>query len=316
MKLGIVFDQIMTLHYDSVGHPECPERILKIYHYILKNKLVGHRSGQFKPINSRYALMDELLLCHSSDYLEQFKKTAYDSKARLLLEDNSNSIYINQDTWRCALLATGSVLELAYSINSGEIDAGVAIVRPPGHHACRSAPMGFCFFNHVAIASLKLAQLGEKVLIVDWDVHDGNGTRELVHGKEGIMFYSIHRYDNGAFYPGTGVPGEVNNTKSVGFNNIIAGDIHYITEFKKISAWLANNNFKPTIIVISAGFDAAKGDPLGGYNVTPEGYARLTTILQEISKRVLIVLEGGYNLKSITVSLLACMYQLIENQSM
>lgn len=313
-SLGIVFDPFM-LNHAANSDVETEFRLSYVYKTLLDNSYIGTQFGQFKPIRSRPATMEEIALCHSMSYLESLQRTASSQEERDLVEDldQTGSIALNEHSWECAVLAAGSVVSLADALVAGQIQRGVALVRPPGHHACVDRPMGFCLLGNVAIAAKSLVQRGERVLIVDWDIHHGNGTQELVFNVPGVMFYSIHRYDCGKFYPRTGEPGEYFNIKNVGFSKPATSvhDNDYIYEFTQIPVWLSNCDFKPTVILVSAGFDAAEGDPIGGYQLTPECYATLTQQLLKICPRLLLILEGGYNPKSVTNSLIACMDRLI-----
>jgi acetoin utilization deacetylase AcuC-like enzyme len=292
-KVGYVYDKDMEKHCD-IGHVERPERTSIIYKNLDKSKLIR--------VPSREATTREVLTCHNYTEFTKFS------------EQSNSDMYYNKHTKNAAYLALGSTIALSERIQSGDLNSGFAIVRPPGHHACSDKVMGFCFFNNVAVTAKLLQKKGEKVLIVDWDIHHGNGTQNIVENNEGIVYYSIHRYDYGKFYPGTGKPGLVGNTINVGLNEE-SGDSVYIKEIKKIKHYLKILEFKPTMIIVSCGFDAAVGDPLGGYQVTPVGYYHLTTILQNICSKIMIVLEGGYNITSIRDSALACIDALQDYHS-
>jgi len=182
-------------------------------------------------------------------------------------------------------------------------------VRPPGHHAGVKQAMGFCLHNNAAVAALAAKRAGaKKVLIVDWDVHHGNGTQEIFEGDKSVLYVSLHRHEYGNFYPGTGAAHEVGILDGQGFSVNIpwsrggVGDNDYIFAFKTVVLPIAAE-FAPDITIISAGFDAARGDPLGCCDVTPMGYSIMTSLLTACSGgRLLVILEGGYNLRSISSS--------------
>ncbi|KTF73398.1 hypothetical protein cypCar_00032786 [Cyprinus carpio] len=177
-------------------------------------------------------------------------------------------------------MAVGCVIEVAFKVAAGELKNGFAVVRPPGHHAEESTAMGFCFFNSVAITAKLLQQkLGVgKILIIDWDIHHGNGTQQAFYNDPNVLYISLHRYDDGNFFPGSGAPEEVGAGPGEGFNVNIAwtggveppmGDVEYLTAFRTVVMPIANE-FSPDVVLVSAGFDAVEGhqSPLGGYNVT------------------------------------------------
>ncbi|XP_042370787.1 histone deacetylase 6-like [Plectropomus leopardus] len=184
-----------------------------------------------------------------------------------------------------------------------QVSNGVAIVRPPGHHAERDSPCGFCFFNTAALAARHAQKISQdaplRVLILDWDVHHGNGTQHIFEDDESVLYVSLHRYDNGTFFPSSedAAPDRVGVSKGVGFNVNVAwsggrmGDSDYLAAFHRVVMPIATE-FNPGLVLVSAGFDAARGDPLGGYHVTPEGYAHLTHLLMSLAGgRVLLILE-------------------------
>lgn len=236
----------------------------------------------------------------------------------------------NQSTAESAYLAAGSVIEMTQRILEGKLANGVAVVRPPGHHATCGCSMGFCVFNSVAVAAR--AALREhwgnarRVLILDWDVHHGNGTQKIFESDSSVLYISIHRYDDGEFFPG-GTRGHFANagigtgrgyTVNIpwdcpGGRDGSPGDADYLLAFEQIVEPMCGD-FRPDVVLVSAGFDAAVGDPLGGCQVTPGGFYEMTRRLQALPSakgRVIIALEGGYNLKSTARSMSACTSALL-----
>ncbi|XP_069033810.1 histone deacetylase 6 [Embiotoca jacksoni] len=314
---GLVYDESMMEHVNMWDrhHPEQPQRIFKIFSRHQQLGLV-HRCQR---IPARPATEEELSLCHSVQHVELMKTTAV-MKPRDLhkLAEDFNSIYINNQSFRCAQLAAGGCFNAVGAILSGQVSNGVAIVRPPGHHAERDSPCGFCFFNTVALTARYAQKISQdpllRVLILDWDVHHGNGTQHMFEDDDSVLYVSLHRYDNGTFFPSSedAAPDRVGVANGAGYNVNVAwsggrmGDPEYLAAFHRVVMPIATE-FNPGLVLVSAGFDAARGDPLGGYNVTPEGYAHLTHLLTSLAAgRVLVVLEGGYNLTSISESMAMC----------
>ncbi|XP_052061653.1 histone deacetylase 6-like isoform X3 [Mytilus californianus] len=310
----IVYDDDMRAHKaDSRGHPEDPDRITRIFD---KHVELGLLERCLR-VQSRHATESELQLIHSSKYVEEMKelpeKTVFDLRR---LAWNYNSIYLCQETYNCALLATGSLLNVVHTVLTGQASSGVAVVRPPGHHAECTKCMGFCFFNNVAIAA-KYAQekFGlKRVLILDWDVHHGNGTQHQFYQDNSVLLINLHRYDYGCFYPSSedGSEEKVGEGEGEGYNVNIAwnhgfmGDAEYIAAFHQIVMPIASQ-YSPELVLVSAGFDSAIGDPLGGYMLSPSGYAHMTHMLSSLANgRVILSLEGGYNLTSISHSMCMC----------
>uniref|UniRef100_UPI00398F7FA9 histone deacetylase 6 n=1 Tax=Pristiophorus japonicus TaxID=55135 RepID=UPI00398F7FA9 len=251
-------------------------------------------------------------------------KATKDLKPRDLHRKSSeyNSIYIAPRSYDCALLAVGSVCNVVKAVLDRQVRNAVAIVRPPGHHADRDKACGFCLFNNVALAArFAQQQVGHKmrVLILDWDIHHGNGTQLIFEDDPSVLYISIHRYDNGTFFPNThdGDYIKVGKGKGEGFNVNIAwnegrmGDSEYMAAFQRVVMPIAYQ-YRPELVLVSAGFDSARGDPLGGCDVTPECFAHLTHMLQGLAGgRVVLVLEGGYNLSSISESMAMCTRTLL-----
>ncbi|KAM9003142.1 LOW QUALITY PROTEIN: histone deacetylase 4 [Sarcophilus harrisii] len=225
-----------------------------------------------------------------------------------------------------ARLAVGCVVELVFKVATGELKNGFAVVRPR-HHAEESTPMGFCYFNSVAIAAKLLQQRlnVNKILIVDWDVHHGNGTQQAFYSDPNVLYISLHRYDDGNFFPGSGAPDEVGTGPGVGFNVNMAftggldspmGDTEYLTAFRTVVMPVANE-FGPDVVLVSSGFDAVEGHPtpLGGYNLSAKCFGYLTKQLMGLAGgRIVLALEGGHDLTAICDASEACVSALLGNE--
>ncbi|XP_041821966.1 histone deacetylase 4-like isoform X2 [Chelmon rostratus] len=240
---------------------------------------------------------------------------------------DSDTIWNEVHSSSAARLAVGSVVELVFKVATRELKNGFAVVRPPGHHAEESTPMGFCYFNSVAIAAKLLQQRlnVNKILIVDWDVHHGNGTQQAFYDDPNVLYLSIHRYDDGNFFPGSGAPDEVGSGPGVGFNVNVAftggldppmGDAEYLAAFRSVVMPIANE-FAPDIVLVSSGFDAVEGHPppLGGYTLTSKCFGYLTRQLMTLAGgRVVLALEGGHDLTAICDASEACVAALLGQE--
>ncbi|XP_043103725.1 histone deacetylase 6 isoform X2 [Puntigrus tetrazona] len=318
---GLVYDQRMMLHHNMWDghHPELPQRISRIF---CRHGELGLVSRCLR-IPARLATEEELALCHSSEHIGIIKSTEH-MKPRDLhrLGNDYNSIYISNESYTCALMAAGSCFNSVQAMLTGQVRNGVAIVRPPGHHAEKDTACGFCFFNTAALAARyaqSITRESLRVLILDWDVHHGNGTQHIFEEDDSVLYISLHRYEDGAFFPNSEDANfdKVGQGKGRGYNVNIPwsggkmGDPEYLAAFHHIVMPIARE-FAPELVLVSAGFDAARGDPLGGYQVTPEGYAHLTHQLMSLAAgRVLVILEGGYNLTSISESMCMCTSMLL-----
>jgi len=237
-----------------------------------------------------------------------------------------DSVYLSRNTPKCALLAAGGAIEASRAVLNGQVKNSIAIIRPPGHHAEHNTPMGFCFFNNVPVAARACQQefgdAARKILILDWDVHHGNGVQNMFYDDPNVLYISIHVSQNGAFYPsgndkdhlhcgsGAGMGKNVN----VPWKTAGMGDADYIYAFQQIVMPIAQD-FDPDLVFVCAGFDAAEGDMIGGCHVTPAGYAHMTHMLMSLAGgKVVVCMEGGYNLRSIAVSALAVTRTLMGEQ--
>lgn len=308
------FDERMLLHCEVVmkshPHPERPDRLKAIAASLAA---AGLFPGKCILIPAREIQLEELQKVHSSDHIEAVQQSSC-----LFSSYFTPDTYANQHSALAARIAAGLCADLAFLIMSGKTSNGFALVRPPGHHAGIRQAMGFCLHNNAAVAALAAQTAGAKrVLIVDWDVHHGNGTQEIFDGNKLVLYVSLHRHENGRFYPGTGAAIEVGVMDGKGYSVNIpwsrggVGDNDYIFAFQHIVLPIASE-FAPDITIISAGFDAARGDPLGCCDVTPAGYAQMTHMLSSLSRgKLLVILEGGYNLRSISSSATAVVKVLL-----
>ena len=309
-KPGIVRDDFYKKHINGYSHPECPERLEIIYEMLDQPEM----NGLFKKIFSREATEEEITAVHAPSYYRTVSETALRRGITPLDADTS----AGPDSFRAAKLAAGGVLSLVDLIQEELLENGFALVRPPGHHAEANRSMGFCIFNNVAIGALYLIKKFnlDKVLIVDWDLHHGNGTQHSFYENPQILYFSTHQYP---FYPGTGNFEDVGKGKGKGFTVNVplqpgAGDEEYNAIFREILIPVARE-FSPDFILVSAGFDIHSDDPLGGMRVTPEGFASLTRMLmdsahQTCKGKLAMVLEGGYGLNGLRDSFRAVLFEL------
>ncbi|CAD6886348.1 unnamed protein product [Tilletia laevis] len=314
---GLVYDDRLLLHDipGPISHPEAPERVEAIY------KLLN-RSGctlRMKRIPVREATKEEVLKVHDEGLWNGVEMSAFFPHKKLarrtpLLEAVS-SLYVNEYSALCTRLACGGTIELCDAVASRRIKNGFAVVRPPGHHAEPNHSMGFCFYNNVAVAVKTLRErypdgpnAVKRVLILDWDVHHGNGTQRAFWDDPDTLYVSLHRYENGEYYPG-GTYGAIETvgprdhpaqgtTVNIGWPTIGMGDADYLHAFREVVMPIARE-FGPDFVIISAGFDAAEGDQYGECCVTPRGYAHMTHMLSSLAGgRMAVVLEGGYNVQA------------------
>ncbi|KAI3463770.1 hypothetical protein Pfo_020433 [Paulownia fortunei] len=311
---AIGFDERMLLHEEVVmkshPHPERPDRLRAIAASLAA---AGIFPGRCYPISAREITREELLMVHSLENIEAVELTSH-----VLSSYFTPDTYANQYSASSARLAAGLCFDLAAAIYSGSAKNGFALVRPPGHHAGVKQAMGFCLHNNAAIAASAAQIAGaKKVLIIDWDVHHGNGTQEIFEKNKSVLYISLHRHEGGKFYPGTGSVYEIGTMGAEGYCVNVpwsrggVGDNDYVFAFQQVVLPIASE-FDPDFTIISAGFDAARGDPLGCCDVTPTGYAQMTQMCCDLSGgKLLVILEGGYNLRSISSSAIAVIKVLL-----
>ncbi len=300
-KTGLLVDERYTLHDTGPGHPERAERLEAIDRR-LKSEGFYKRVERIKPAP---ADLDPIELIHDRTYIQRVRVTCKKGASFIDTPDSA----ICPKSYDIALLAVGGILQLVDAVMTGKCANGFAAIRPPGHHAERNKSMGFCLFNNIAIAARYLQEKHDvgKVLILDWDVHHGNGTQHSTEEDPTIFFCSLHQHPS-TCYPGTGFPHEVGKGKGKGtvLNLPMApglGNDAYKEAFEK-QFLPAANKFKPGFILVSAGFDAHARDPLASMNVTAEGFEYMAKATLDLAEkhcegRVVSMLEGGYNLQAL-----------------
>jgi len=308
-RTGIVKDDKYLNHCIGEDHPECPERLQALYSMLEDPEM----AGRFKEVTARSATKEELYLVHSSDYVMQLEAT--EGAAFTPLDSDTGTCALSHEA---ALLAAGGLCQAVALVCSGELDNAFAMIRPPGHHAESSCAKGFCLYNNIAIAA-KFAQnqLGlERVLIVDWDLHHGNGTQHCFEQDPTVLYFSVHQRHT---FPGTGKFRERGKNEGKGYTvnlplPVGCGNGDYLLLFERILKPIALA-FSPELVLVSAGFDIHVADPLGAMTVSPEGFAGLTRSVMQIADtschgRLVITLEGGYNLEALRDSVKAVLLEL------
>ncbi|GME70031.1 unnamed protein product [[Candida] boidinii] len=333
LKTGLCYDvrmryhaKILTSYFEYIDpHPEDPRRIYRIYKILAENGLINDPtlSGRddigdlMIKIPVREATKEEILSVHTEEHLKFIESTQTMTKEQLMEQtEKADSVYFNSDSLLSAKLSCGGAIEACKAVVEGKVKNALAVVRPPGHHAEPDAPGGFCLFSNVAVAAKTILnnypESVRRIIIVDWDVHHGNGTQKAFYDDPRVLYISLHRYEQGKYYPGTKAGGaeQCGSGKGEGFNVNVpwpiggVGDPDYIYAFRKVIMPICYE-FNPDLVIISSGFDAADGDIIGGCHVSPAGYGHMTSYLKSLAKgNLCVVLEGGYNLNSIAVSAL------------
>jgi acetoin utilization deacetylase AcuC-like enzyme len=302
---GLVFDHAYRRHNPGAAHPESPDRYLALSESFRKAGILESAPR----IVPRIATEDDIHLVHTRHYWKTVLHDV-DRKADRLSTGDTD---LGEHTLETALLAAGGTLSAIDAVFEGKVRNAFAVVRPPGHHANASRGMGFCVFNTVAIAARYAQKLYgvDRVLIVDWDVHHGNGTQEVFYSDHSVLFFSTHQWP---YYPGTGTADETGEGAGKGYTincPFPAGSGHaeILGAFRKILLPAAIQ-FKPDLVLISAGFDSRRGDPLGRFTLKDSDFAEMTALLMEVADRsangrIVSVLEGGYNLPGLASASLA-----------
>nr|CAD7196245.1 unnamed protein product [Timema douglasi] len=319
-KVCLVYDEVMLKHVCTfnMAHVETPNRLVATWK-LLKEYHLLDRCLRLK---GRLATDSEISLVHSDEYMDFMKRTEeLDNAKRKEAATKLQSVYFNEHTLTAAKMAVGSVLEVLDSVLLGESQTGFALVRPPGHHAEKDTCFGFCFFNNVAVAaSVSVSKYNlKRVLILDWDIHHGNGIQHSFSDSSSVLYISIHRYDNGNFYPGSpdasetvvGTGDGIGFTVNIPWSKSKMGDVEYLSAFQQVVLPIAYE-YNPELVLVAAGFDAAWGDFIGSCSVTPECFALMTHWLSALAGgRVILCMEGGYNVTSVSHSVVMCTKALL-----
>lgn len=315
-KVAILYSDKFLLHDTGPDHPERPERLTSTVNFLKNHPLLSPYLTwpKFKP-----ATFDILNLVHTKEYIKLVEHEINTLKNTTAYLSTGDTV-ISKHTLEAASLAVSAGTSGIDEIMTGKVSSAFALVRPPGHHATASHGMGFCVFNNIAIATRYLQKFYglERILIVDFDVHHGNGTQDIFYEDDSVFYFSVHQHP---FYPGTGRPTEKGSGPGKGYTLNVdlpagSGDEALINSVK---AYLepAMQKFKPEFILVSAGFDAHQGDLLGQLNYTKKGYKQVAKILHHIadlyaSNRTLYMLEGGYTPDNITQSVNEILNVLVE----
>lgn len=309
-KTAVFKDDLFLEHQPGYQHVESPDRLAVIYDQFKNQEL----AARFLFPDIPPATPEHLQLIHTPAHVARVAETAGQAFASLDPDTQTSA-----RSYEAACLAAGAVIRGVEMLMAGEVDNCFALVRPPGHHAEANQAMGFCLFNNIAVgARYALDVLNvRRVLIIDWDLHHGNGTQHSFYDTERVLYFSTHQYP---YYPGSGGPAESGTGRGLGFtvNVPLPGgqnDQAYGAIFREILGPLARQ-YQPELIMVSAGFDISAGDPLGTMAVTPRGFGYLTRVLVELAEeicngRLLFVLEGGYDLAGLRDGFLAVLGELV-----
>ena len=302
LKTGLLYSERYQNHNTGPDHPERPARVTYIFQFLQKSDLFQ----KLYLLDPKPVELDVISLVHTISYINRVKEACLSGEHFLDSPDTA----ICPESFEIALLAAGGVLTLVDAVMEKKVRNGFALIRPPGHHAEREMALGFCIFNHVAIAARHLQKKYglKRILIVDWDVHHGNGTQHIFEEDPSVFYFSVHQYP---FYPGTGSVSEMGRGKGEGTTLNVpfpagSGDKEYKQTFVEIF-YPEALRFKPDFILISAGFDAHEADPLAQMKLTDESYGFFTDVIKKLARqckheRIASVFEGGYDLEAMSRS--------------
>lgn len=315
-KVAVFYSDQFLLHDSGPHHPENPLRLTAVVDFLKKDPFL---STKISWPNFKSASIDDLKLVHSAEYLALVEKEGANIPRNIYKNLSTGDTVLSTHTVEVAKLATGTVIGAVDEVMAARAKAAFALVRPPGHHATRDRGMGFCVYNHVAVAARHLQQQYglKRILIVDFDVHHGNGTQDIFYDDPSVFYFSVHQHP---LYPGSGRPYETGVEQGKGFTLNVdlppgSDDIGLLKAFQILTPEM--EKFKPEFILVSAGFDAHEGDALGGLAYTDQGYIEVAKQLKNIADRyaagrISYVLEGGYSAENIKNSVAGMMGILVR----
>ena len=309
-RSAIVADPVFLKHEPGPHHPENPQRLRTLLE--LAREVVDG-SADFELLPLRAAVQEEVELCHGAGYIDLVRSTSEHN--RFALDGDTVTC---RDSFGVALMAVGGFLQMLDALAAGEYRNGFTLVRPPGHHALRDRGMGFCLFNTAAIGARYLQKVhgAKRVAVVDWDVHHGNGSQDAFYDDPSVLFLSTHQYP---YYPGTGAVDEVGRGAGEGYTVNVplpagCGDDEYLAVFREVVAPVVEG-YDPDWLLVSAGFDSHRADPLGAMNVTEQGFGVMADALLDLARkhaggRAAFLLEGGYDLPALRNSVAAVLERM------
>ncbi|MDQ7054898.1 MAG: histone deacetylase [candidate division KSB1 bacterium] len=314
MNTAIFYDDLFLAHDTQNGHPENANRLRAIRRRLEE---AGLWQPLLRPIQERCS-RDFLEVNHTRQHIQRIVSACENAPASL-----DPDTLVSARSYDAALLAVNALVEATNAVMAGELNNAFCAVRPPGHHAEKDRAMGFCLFNNIALAAHNLLHHHhlERVLIIDWDVHHGNGTQQAFYDNRQVYFLSLHQWP---LYPGTGRPDEIGSGEGTGFNrNVIFAPgtpaEEYMQKFEEVIPDVFQT-FSPQFVLISAGFDAHRDDPLAQLQLTEDNFAAMTRLVLTLARehcdgRVVSSLEGGYNLAALAGSVLAHVTELMQYEA-
>ncbi len=301
-SVGLVYHDDYLMHDTGIGHPERPDRLRAVITHLKQSGTMDNLQ-QIQPVQ---ATLDWIEKVHPASYVQMIERRCRSGETVL----DSGDTHVCSDSYAIGLLASGGVLRAIDDVMSGLVRRIFCAVRPPGHHAETQSVMGFCLFNNIAVGARYAQQKYgvERVAILDWDVHHGNGTQEIFWTDPSVLYVSTHQYP---LWPGTGASNETGEGAGEGYTVNCpmrpgSGEQEFLDAFAN-RIMPALHRYRPELLLISAGFDAHTADPLANLNLTEESFGKLTQFAAEIATkycngRIVSVLEGGYNLDALARS--------------